>query len=61
VLARLSKREPPQVLWRTPATYLRRPVLDSDGSRVAVDAATFHTEAILLEGARHCRDLPVPP
>jgi len=59
-LARLSPTEPPQVLWRTAATYLRRPVLSPDGTRVALDAATFHTEAVLIEGAQGCRDLPLP-
>jgi DNA polymerase III psi subunit len=59
-LARLSPTAPPQILWRTAATYLRRPVLSPDGTHVALDAATFHTEAVLVEGAAQCRELPMP-
>jgi hypothetical protein len=59
-LARLSTTEPPQTLWRTAATYLRRPVLSPDGTHVVLDAATFHTEAVLVEGAAQCRELPMP-
>jgi tRNA A-37 threonylcarbamoyl transferase component Bud32 len=59
-LARLSPDAPPQILWRTEATYLRRPVLSPDSTRVALDAATFHTEAVLVEGANRCRELPMP-
>jgi hypothetical protein len=59
-LARLSPTDPPVILWRSAATYLRRPVLSPDGTRVALDAATFHTEAVLLEGTAQCRELPMP-
>jgi len=55
VLARLSPTEPPRTLWTSEAVYLRRPVASPDGTRVAIDVAAFHTEAMLVEGAAGCR------
>ncbi len=60
VIARLSPTEPPRTLWTSTATYFRRPVSSPDGSRVALDAATFHTEAVLIEGSDGCRTLRPP-
>jgi len=60
VLARLSPTEPPRTLWTSTATYFRRPVSSPDGTRIALDAATFHTEAVLIEGSQTCKTLPLP-
>jgi hypothetical protein len=59
-VVRITAHGETQPLWTSERTYFRRPMPSPDGQRIAVDAASFHHDAALLEGAVTCATLPDP-